>query len=122
MTVLELNHVAIHVTNVARSADFYRRVLKLEPIPRPAFDFPGAWFRLGMDQELHLIADHGAPFSPNHRNNHFALRVDNLDEWEAHLEAVGANFARRKRRPDGAWQVFLQDPDGQTVELFTPKE
>src|SRR5215472_2265021 len=109
MLVLELNHVAIHVTDVARSAEFYRRVLRLEPIPRPAFDFPGAWFRLGTNQELHLIADHGLPFSAKHRNNHFAVRVDNLDEWERHLEGVGANFAPRKRRPDGAWQVFLQD-------------
>ena len=120
MNILELNHVAIHITDVARSADFYRRVLRLEPIPRPAFNFPGAWFRLGMNQELHLIANHGAPFSPNNRNNHFALRVDDLDEWERHLKEVGANFAPRKPRPDGAWQVFLQDPDGQTIELFTP--
>ena len=122
MNVLELNHVAIHITDVARSSDFYGRVLRLEPIPRPAFNFPGAWFRLGTNQELHLIANHGAPFSPNNRNNHFALRVDNLDEWEKHLEEVGADFAPRKKRPDGAWQVFLQDPDGQTVELFTPPQ
>jgi len=120
MNILELNHVAIHITDVARSADFYQRVLRLEPIPRPAFSFPGAWFRLGANQELHLIANYGAPFSTNNRNNHFALRVDDLDKWEQHLRGVGANFAPRKRRPDGAWQVFLQDPDGQTVELFTP--
>jgi len=119
--VLELNHVAIHITDVTRSADFYRRVLRLEPIARPAFSFPGAWFRLGTSQELHLIADYGRPFSPNHRNNHFALRVDDLDAWETHLQAAGANFAPRKRRPDGAWQVFVQDPDGQSIELFTPK-
>jgi lactoylglutathione lyase len=122
MNVLELNHVAIHITDVARSADFYRRVLRLQPIPRPAFNFPGAWFRLGANQELHLIANHGPPFSANHRNNHFALRVDDLDEWERHLKEVGADFAPRKQRPDGAWQVFLQDPDGQTVELFTPPQ
>jgi catechol 2,3-dioxygenase-like lactoylglutathione lyase family enzyme len=120
MTVLELNHVAIHITDVARSAEFYRRVLRLEPIPRPAFNFPGAWFRLGANQELHLIANHGAPFSPNNRNNHFALQVDDLDAWEKHLKEVGANFAPRKPRPDGALQVFLQDPDGQTIELFAP--
>ena len=57
MKVLELNHVAIHVTDVERSVAFYRDVLRLEPIPRPAFTFPGAWFRLGVDQELHLIGE-----------------------------------------------------------------
>ena len=55
MKVLELNHVAIHVADVERSAAFYREVLRLEPLPRPAFDYPGAWFRLGARQELHLL-------------------------------------------------------------------
>ena len=55
MKILELNHVAIHVADVERSSAFYRDVLRLEMIPRPAFDFPGAWFRLGAAQELHLI-------------------------------------------------------------------
>src|SRR6266850_5015253 len=110
MTILELNHIAIYVTDVKRSGEFYLEVLELERIPRPAFNFPGAWFRLGTNQELHLIADHGPPFSPNHRNNHFALRVDDLDQWEKHLQANGADFAPRNRRPGGAWQVFLQDP------------
>jgi catechol 2,3-dioxygenase-like lactoylglutathione lyase family enzyme len=24
-------------------------------------------------------------------------------------------------RPDGAWQIFLRDPDGHVVELFTSR-
>jgi len=120
MTTLELNHVALYVTDLKRSSAFYQNVLRLASIPRPAFDFPGAWFRLGTNQELHLIADLGAPFFKTHPNNHFALRVDNLDEWEQHLETSGAQFDRRKRRPDGASQVFLLDPDGHRIELFTP--
>jgi lactoylglutathione lyase len=93
---------------------------ELEPIPRPAFSFPGAWFRLGTNQELHLIANLRSPFFASHENNHFALRVDNLDPWEQHLKDVGADFAPRKPRPDGASQVFLRDPDGHVIELFTP--
>lgn len=120
MTIQELNHVAIYVTDVERSSEFYRRVLKLEPIPRPAFSFPGAWFRLGSNQELHLIANLRSPFFPSHENNHFALRVDDLAHWERHLKEVCADFAHRKPRPDGAIQVFLRDPDGHVIELFTP--
>jgi lactoylglutathione lyase len=120
MTIEELNHVAIYVTDVQRSSDFYQHVLKLEPIPRPAFPFPGAWFRLGKNQELHLIANLRSPFFPSHENNHFALRVDDLDRWERHLKDVGADFAPRKPRPDGASQVFVRDPDGHVIELFTP--
>src|SRR5438046_3521442 len=122
MTIRELNHVAIYVTDLKRSSDFYRLILRLEPIPRPAFKFPGAWFRLGTSQELHLIANHGDPIFPSHKSNHFALGVDDLDEWERHLRSVGADFASKKQRPDGAWQIFLRDPDSHVIELFTPPE
>lgn len=120
MKTLELNHVAIHVTDVKRSVGFYERVLRLEPMPRPAFDFPGAWFRLGSRQELHLIGDRGNPVFSSHRGNHFALMVDEIDAWQSHLQSVGAEAAPKKLRPDGAWQIFLRDPDGHVIELFTP--
>jgi catechol 2,3-dioxygenase-like lactoylglutathione lyase family enzyme len=119
MQIQELNHVAIHVRDVEASAAFYAKVLRLQAIPRPAFSFPGAWFQLGRAQELHIIGERSDPVHSHNRGNHFALRVDNLDEWEAHLKSAGADFRPRKMRPDGAWQVFLRDPDGHIVELFT---
>jgi lactoylglutathione lyase len=119
MKVQELNHVAIHVRDVEASCQFYRDVLRLEPIPRPAFTFPGAWFRLGQAQELHIIGERTEAVYSHNRGNHFALRVDNLDEWESHLTVVKADFRPRKMRPDGAWQVFVRDPDGHFLELFT---
>jgi len=122
MRIHELNHVALHVADVERSCEFYRNVLRLEQIARPAFTFPGAWFRLGTTQELHLIGDRVEPVISNNRGNHFALRVDKLDSWEAHLGKVHAEFRPRKPRPDGAWQVFLRDPDGHVIELFAPPE
>ena len=122
MKILELNHVALHVADVAASGEFYQRVLRLPPMARPDFDFPGAWFRLGKDQELHLIGKRDEPVTAGSRNNHFALRVDDIQAWERHLLSVGAGFRPRKQRPDGAWQVFLHDPDGHYIELFTPAE
>jgi len=117
--IQELNHVAIHVQDVEASCQFYQNVLRLESMPRPAFTFPGAWFRLGPRQELHIIGDRTEPVHSHNRGNHYALRVDNLDEWEAHLKKANAPFRPRKMRPDGAWQVFVRDPDGHTIELFT---
>jgi lactoylglutathione lyase len=119
MTISELNHVALHVQDVERSCTFYRDVLRLEPIPRPAFTFPGAWFRLGTTQELHLIGDRSEPVFSHNRGNHFALRVDDLDAWEGHLRDVRAEFQPRNLRPDGALQLFLRDPDGHVIELFS---
>ena len=119
LKICELNHVAIHVRNVAVSCTFYERVLCLKPMPRPAFDFPGAWFRLGVDQELHLIGERGEKVVSGSRSNHFAVLVEDVDAWENHLVSVGADFHPKKMRPDGALQIFLADPDGHTIELCT---
>lgn len=120
MKIHELNHVAIYVADVERGIVFYRDVLRLELLLRPAFNFPGAWFRLGTDQELHLIGRRSGPVPPVNRNNHFALRVDDITAWEVHLQQVGAEFYPKQQRPDGAWQIFLRDPHGHSIELFTP--
>ncbi len=117
MKALELNHVALHVEDVAKSVTFYRDVMKLPIMARPDFDFPGAWFRLGKNQELHLIGDRNQPVHSHHRGGHFALMVDCLDEWESHLDAHRAVRLDRKKRPDGALQTFVQDPDGHWIEL-----
>lgn len=117
MTLLELNHVALHVVDVDRSCEFYERVLRLPRMPRPAFKFPGAWFRLGASQELHLIGERAMPVVSNDRGTHFALRIDDMDAWEAHLNSIGAPYLPRRTRPDGAWQIYLTDPDGHVIEL-----
>ncbi|MDX1948360.1 MAG: VOC family protein [Pirellulaceae bacterium] len=119
MQIAQLNHVAIHVADVEKSVAFYREVLRLAPIPRPAFSFPGAWFRLGGDQELHLIGGRTREVISNYRGNHYALLVDDFDAWERHLQASGAKFEPRRIRPDGAYQIFVVDPDGHYVELCT---
>ncbi|HUR45296.1 MAG TPA: VOC family protein [Candidatus Saccharimonadales bacterium] len=122
MRTLELNHVAVHVQNVEASCRFYGEILHLEPLPRPAFTFPGAWFRLGVVQELHIIGERKDAVFSHNRGNHFALRVDDLDEWERHLDDAKYPHLPRKKRPDGASQLFLNDPDGHVIELFTPPQ
>jgi catechol 2,3-dioxygenase-like lactoylglutathione lyase family enzyme len=120
MKHFELNHVALHVKDVARSCEFYRTVLQLQPIPRPDFPFAGAWFRLGASQELHLIGDRGEPVQSPDRSYHYALQADDLDEWEAHFKKLGATYLAKRTRPDGALQIYVVDPDGHHIELFTP--
>ena len=119
MQISQLNHVAIHVEDVSKSVAFYRDVLGLEPMPRPAFSFPGAWFRVGADQELHIIGERQREVISHNRGNHFALLVDDFDAWERRLTASGVNMAPRRLRPDGAWQLYAIDPDGHYVELCT---
>ena len=120
MKTLELNHVAIHVEDVERTCDFYANVLQLTPLPRPGFDFPGAWFLLGAVQELHIIGNREEDVNGHPRGNHFALMVDDIDAWEAHLDSLEVEHYPRRVRPDGAQQLFLHDPDGHTIELCVP--
>jgi catechol 2,3-dioxygenase-like lactoylglutathione lyase family enzyme len=115
----ELNHVALEVKDLEASVNFYQTALRLELIPRPAFSFPGAWFRLGESQELHLIGGSATEGKMRSRQNHFALLTEELDSWEEHFRVNAVEHLPRKLRPDGAEQIFLADPDGHFVELCT---
>lgn len=117
MKILQINHVALHVQDVAVSERFYRMQIGLDAIPRPDFDFPGAWFRIGVDQELHLIGDRTAAVQSHHRGTHFAVLVDDIQRWDEHLAAAGAERLPVKTRPDGARQIFVIDPDGHWIEF-----
>lgn len=118
MRISQLNHIALHVEDVEKSCAFYRDVLQLPEISRPAFDFPGAWFALGDEgQQLHLIGERDKPVHSQSRGTHYALRVENIEEVEKQFRQQGANFLGPRPRPDGAKQIFLQDPDGYWIEL-----
>ena len=93
-------------------------MLGLEHIARPDFGFPGTWFRLGADQELHIIAREN-PNIDYPWDRHFALKVDDIGAFEAHLKAKGIAYRGPHHRPDGATQIFFKDPDGHVIELCT---
>ncbi len=122
MKIQQLDHVALHVQGVENSCQFYRQVLQLPAMQRPDFDFPGAWFRIGTTQELHLIGDRSTPVQSARRGTHWAMQVDDLDAWEEHLIQHKASFEPRRHRPDGAQQIFVKDPDGYSIELCQPAE
>ena len=117
MKIDQLNHVALHVADVTVSTAFYRDVLGLAPLARPDFGFPGAWFRIGVDQELHLISGRDPEIVGGNRSTHYAMRVTDADAAAARLREHGVDFSGPKARPDGAKQIFFKDPDGHTVEL-----
>ena len=106
-----------YVADLDASMEFYGKRLELEPIPRPAFSFPGAWYRLGEVQELHLIAGRDAEVNSGTRGNHFALGVESMDAAEAFLSERGISHTPRQTRPDGAFQIYVEDPDGYWIEF-----
>lgn len=120
MKIEQLNHVALQVTDIDRSCAFYGEALGLDQIDRPAFGFPGAWFRIGADAELHLIVRDGVfPAEQVTAANHFALKINSAAAAAAQLQEAGVAFRGPSPRPDGATQIFLEDPDGHVIELCT---
>jgi glyoxylase I family protein len=116
-----LHHVSVSVTDLERARRFYREVLGLTEIPRPAFDFPGAWFSLG-DRELHLLV-HTTPRSlrgttdVDPRDGHLALRVSDYDAMLERLRTHGVEAVASRVNPTPWSQLYLADPDGNMIEL-----
>lgn len=115
--ILGLQHVALHVADVAASVNFYQNKIGLTALPRPAFDFDGAWFSLGPGRELHLLEGRREKVNSHSRGNHFAVAVADIQAVAQHLEQQGVAHRPVKQRPDGAWQLFLEDPDGHVLEF-----
>ena len=117
MKVDQLNHVALEVVDVDASCAFYEAVLGLEKIQRPDFGFPGAWYALGSGQALHLISGREETVVGGRRGTHFALRADSVAAAEERLKAQQVDYTPPRQRPDGVTQIYLEDPDGHTIEL-----
>ncbi|MFY9252200.1 MAG: VOC family protein [Fuerstiella sp.] len=126
--VKHIDHVTLVVASVDASRDFYVGLLGMIEVPRPAFDFNGAWFQAGATL-IHLIEQHersgpaGFPVEvllKSSRNHHFAFEVADATAAAEALKSRGIQLVDdAKPRPDGAVQVFLTDPDGHVVELCT---
>jgi catechol 2,3-dioxygenase-like lactoylglutathione lyase family enzyme len=124
MKFVQLDHVAIHVHDVQRSCDFYERVLRLAPIPRPAFNFPGIWYGLGNGLSLHIILNDELVRPAVERETilarygHFALWTDDADATARRIEELGLPCRDVVSGPTGLRQVFVKDPDGNMVEFI----
>src|SRR5437870_2438402 len=114
MRLSGIHHVSILVTDMARSIDFYSRVLGLTEAMRPSnFTVAVRWFQLG-EHQIHLIPSTEADaISPRH----FALHVDDSDAARAYFRGRGMEI--RETDPiAGADRFFVADPDGNNIEII----
>ena len=130
MPDIVLHHVSISCTDLAASVDFYCKVLGLAVLQRPPFRSRGAWLACGA-QHIHLNEKTVAPFPQdkviNPTEPHFAIRCADFDGMIAQLSAAGFHEAGDetgpmrmvldRHGPAGFPQVFLLDPDRNTVEI-----
>ncbi|MEX0608887.1 MAG: VOC family protein [Balneolaceae bacterium] len=120
---LQFDHTTVLVTNLDSSAAFYEKILHLKALETPwGPTAPIRFFSLGGERQLHMgISDR--EIEPN-KNAHFAFAVQNLDAYLLFLKDKGvaySNFSGNSNnpqvRPDGIRQIYLQDPDGNWIEI-----
>ena len=124
----QISHVSITVTDVEKAREFYTGVLGFTEIARPAFDFPGIWYSLGGDLQLHIILNDQLVRPAVERETivarypHFALWTGDCDATAARIEALGLPCRDVISGPTGLRQVFVKDPDGNMVEFIGPSK
>lgn len=111
------DHYAIHVLDVEESTAFYRDIVGFKQLPRPDFDFKGAWFDIGNGHELHLIEEKELAIISGSRRLHFAFTITNVEVLVACCEEHHIEYLPPKLRPDGVTQVFVKDNSGWWLEF-----
>jgi catechol 2,3-dioxygenase-like lactoylglutathione lyase family enzyme len=139
MAVEKLDHYSVRTEHLARAVDFYEQALGLQKGPRPPFNFPGAWlYRSGEDGAVtgtavvHIVgtaSDGGTGLSDYLGNkpasheagsgalDHVAFVATDISGLYARLARHHIAFRERKVPGMELHQVFVDDPDGVTIEL-----
>ena len=109
-----IHHVSICVPDADAGLAFYRDTMGMTQLARPDLG-PGCWLDAG-GQQVHLMQSD----DPRPKSDHFAIRVDDLDEAVADLQAQGVDVHRIPHIEGAGQQAFLHDPFGNFLELNQP--
>ncbi|XP_075264335.1 uncharacterized protein LOC142356274 [Convolutriloba macropyga] len=115
-----VHHVAIIVSDLARSMEFYCGVLGLsvnEERPHDKLPYAGAWLWIGPEM-IHLMElPNPDPLEgrPAHggRDRHFCVGVESVEAITGKLDGAGIEYTASK---SGRPAIFFRDPDMNTVE------
>lgn len=118
-----LNHAAVFVHDLPKSADFYKNIIGLKSIAEPFHDGRHEWFSIGPHGQLHLIG--GAAAVINHdKDSHLCFTVSSIEDFIKNLDKNKVSFENWTGeaneitiRPDGVQQIYFKDPDGYWIEI-----
>jgi catechol 2,3-dioxygenase-like lactoylglutathione lyase family enzyme len=121
-----IGHVAFRVTDLGRALDFYCGTLGFREAFRLERDGePSPWIvylQVAPGQFLELFPGGTGAVTPRSRAagyNHYCLVVDDLRATLRELEARGLTVAGEPvRGQDLNWQFWIEDPDGNAIELM----
>jgi metallothiol transferase len=114
--ITRLNHVALPISDRRKTLPFYRDLLGLKVIPSMVDNPSVVWTVLEDGAMVH-------PVEPNAEGQpavfHVAFEVADFDSAVRALEQAGVEISRQGVRHDGQRFLFVNDPDGNRIELAT---
>lgn len=127
-TRTSLNHIAVYVSDLKTSTDFYQQIIGLDTMPEPFHDGRHTWFSVGPKIMLHLIQ--GASAKTLHdKNSHLCFTVNSVGDFIGILNKNNIKFESwegKKQsytvRVDGVKQIYFTDPDGYWIEINDARE
>ena len=122
-SIRRLDHVVLRVADLDRAIAFYRDVLGCRE-ERRVESISLVQLRAG-ESLIDLILAESTPDAGTGNMDHFALRIDPFDEaaLRRHLEGQGVavgEVATRYGAEGSGPSLYIEDPDGNTVELKGP--
>jgi glyoxylase I family protein len=123
-----VNHSAFRIKDPEKTRKFYEGVLGLQVMTnRPNFPQGGYWFGAG-NTAIHVIQSKEGevvpPGEPDPVGPHIAIEVEDFDEALKTLRANGVHVVLPEDagiRVVAGRQMWVHDPDGNTIELRTEK-
>lgn len=125
--VVALDHFNIVVSDLDRSAAFYREILALEvcPPPPPLNPESARWIYDEDERPIIHLSSRDAPRSmdrdgwsgPTGALHHIALRCEGMDGIRARLEERDIPYETNHVVSVGLQQIFVHDPDRVLLEL-----
>ncbi len=121
--ILGIDHVVLRVADLERAIAFYEGVLGAK-VERRSESFGLVQLRAGRSL-IDLIGAPAGEIKGAGNMDHFALRIEPFDEGaiRAHLEAHSIEVGEVKTRygaEGNGPSLYIEDPDGNTVELKGP--
>jgi catechol 2,3-dioxygenase-like lactoylglutathione lyase family enzyme len=111
-----MNHITLAVTNVDKSFQFYRDILKLKPLVK--WD-KGAYFLVGDDDGFWfcLNQDDSRIANPCYTHYAFSVSKENFEKLCDKIIKSGAEIFKDNTSPGQS--LYFLDPDGHKLELHT---
>jgi lactoylglutathione lyase len=123
-SIKSIGHVAVRVKDIEKSLDFYVRKLGFREMFRLDRDNKLwiVYLRVTDDQFIELFPEAIGDRSPPAEAiglNHICLTVDDMDDALADLTRHNIPLYRpKKMQVDRNWQAWIEDPDGNRIELM----